>query len=186
MPRHKREDHYEAVVEEERLILDATELVFELMEVEEVNQTELAARLDKTKGFVSQLLNGKRNMTLRTFADLLRVLGYRARFQVSKLSEPIVPSQAPRNIYLLNEEWTGVGKYWGLTRERLLEDRPRQEHGANAFFMTLTSAMRTPAVTGRGPTVLWDVPDFPKCREHEPVNAEEANEPATGSFAAVS
>ncbi len=60
------------------LIMEVTETLCELLEKEKISRKELADRLGKTKGFVSQLLNGGRNLTLRTVADILHVLGYRA------------------------------------------------------------------------------------------------------------
>lgn len=60
------------------LIMEVTETLCELLEKEKVSRKELADRLGKTKGFVSQLLNGGRNLTLRTLADILHVLGYKA------------------------------------------------------------------------------------------------------------
>lgn len=68
---------YGRLLEQERLILDATEAVVTVMAHEGVSRQELAGRLGKTKSFVSQLLCGERNMTLRTLADLGSALGYR-------------------------------------------------------------------------------------------------------------
>lgn len=63
-------DNYERLLAQERLILDATEAIVALLEERGVTRQELAVRLGKSKGFVSQLLSGERNMTLRTLADL--------------------------------------------------------------------------------------------------------------------
>ncbi|MFH1597277.1 MAG: helix-turn-helix transcriptional regulator, partial [Pseudomonadota bacterium] len=63
---------------QEDLILEVTEKLCELLEKEKISRKELADRLGKSKGFISQLLNGGRNLTLRTVADILHVLGYRA------------------------------------------------------------------------------------------------------------
>jgi len=71
--------------EAERLILEATELILELMEDENVTRTELAERLGKSKGHVSQLLNGDRNMTLRTLAEISYALGHRIRVNAEPL-----------------------------------------------------------------------------------------------------
>lgn len=59
------------------LIMEVTETICELLEKEGVSRKELADRLGKSKGFISQLLNGGRNLTLRTVADILHVLGYK-------------------------------------------------------------------------------------------------------------
>jgi transcriptional regulator with XRE-family HTH domain len=61
------------------LILDATERIAEIMEEKKVNRSMLAQRLGKTKAFVTQVLHGTRNITLRTLADFLFALGYEAR-----------------------------------------------------------------------------------------------------------
>jgi transcriptional regulator with XRE-family HTH domain len=41
-----------------------------------VTRSELAARLGKTKGYITQLLDGSANMTIRTIADVFLVLGH--------------------------------------------------------------------------------------------------------------
>jgi transcriptional regulator with XRE-family HTH domain len=45
------------------------------LERQGVNQSELARRLGKTRGDVSQLLSGGRNLTLGTIAELADALG---------------------------------------------------------------------------------------------------------------
>ncbi len=67
------------------LIMEVTETLCELLEKEGVSRKELADRLGKSKGFVSQLLNGGRNLTLRTVADILHVLGYKVSLTLQKL-----------------------------------------------------------------------------------------------------
>ena len=69
---------FRKLLAQEELILEVTETICELLEKEKISRKELADRLGKSKGFVSQLLNGGRNLTLRTVADILHVLGYRA------------------------------------------------------------------------------------------------------------
>ena len=59
------------------LIMEVTETLCELLEKEKISRKELADRLGKSKGFISQLLNGGRNLTLRTVADILHVLGHK-------------------------------------------------------------------------------------------------------------
>src|SRR4030043_999285 len=70
------------------LIMEVTETLCELMEKEGIARKELAERLGKSKGFISQLLNGGRNLTLRTVADILHVLGYRVALTPYKEGEP--------------------------------------------------------------------------------------------------
>ena len=64
-----------AEYQQERLIVDATERICELMEIQGVSRAELAQRLKKSKSHVSQLLSGRTNMTLRTLSDVFSALG---------------------------------------------------------------------------------------------------------------
>ena len=84
---------FRKLLAQEELILEVTETICELLEKEKISRKELADRLGKSKGFVSQLLNGGRNLTLRTVADILHVLGYKVALtpykQVSRGKNPI-------------------------------------------------------------------------------------------------
>ncbi len=71
---------------QERIILEATERLCELMEKQAVSRTELADRLGTNKSRVSQLLNGTANMTLRTLSDLYLALGRAAHVVDGPLS----------------------------------------------------------------------------------------------------
>jgi hypothetical protein len=75
---HLEDPEFARLMAQGDLIMEVTETLCELLEKEKIFRKELADRLGKTKGFVSQLLNGGRNLTLRTVADILHVLGYRA------------------------------------------------------------------------------------------------------------
>ena len=68
---------FRKLLAQEELILEVTEIICDLLENEKISRKELADRLGKSKGFISQLLNGGRNLTLRTVADILHVLGYK-------------------------------------------------------------------------------------------------------------
>jgi transcriptional regulator with XRE-family HTH domain len=59
----------------EKLILEVTEALSEAIEKPGLTRSEVAKRLGKTKGFVSQLLAGGRNLTLRTVADIADAIG---------------------------------------------------------------------------------------------------------------
>ncbi len=61
---------------QEAAILDTTELICELMAEQNINRAELARRMGRSKGFISQLLDGSRNMTIRTVADIFTCLGH--------------------------------------------------------------------------------------------------------------
>jgi transcriptional regulator with XRE-family HTH domain len=80
---------FRKLLAQEELILEVTEVLCGLLEQEKVSRKELADRLGKTKGFVSQLLNGGRNLTLRTVADILHVLGYKVSLNLKKKAKQL-------------------------------------------------------------------------------------------------
>ena len=75
---------FRRLLAQEELILEVTEVLCGLLEEEKISRKELADRLGTSKGFVSQLLNGGRNLTLRTVADILHVLGYKVSIRPYK------------------------------------------------------------------------------------------------------
>lgn len=74
------------IYQQESLAFEATELISDLMEKQNISKSELALRIGKSKAFVTQLLSGSRNMTMHTFADLAFALGHRVRFSPISLA----------------------------------------------------------------------------------------------------
>ncbi len=66
----------------EELILDLTEQVVVAMKELGVNRTELAARMGVSKAFITKLLRGNTNITLRTMASLAKSLGCNVNIDV--------------------------------------------------------------------------------------------------------
>jgi transcriptional regulator with XRE-family HTH domain len=62
--------------EQERLLVEVTESLTDAMREKKVNRAQLAQALGRSKAFVTQLLRGNHNMTLRTLADLFNALEY--------------------------------------------------------------------------------------------------------------
>jgi hypothetical protein len=61
--------------QQERAIYEVTELIESVMAEKHVKRADLAKMLGKSKGWVTQLLDGEANKTIRTVADTLAVLG---------------------------------------------------------------------------------------------------------------
>jgi transcriptional regulator with XRE-family HTH domain len=59
--------------------MDVTESLCELLETQNISRRELARRIGKSPPFVTQVLSGERNMTLRTAADFAFALDHRLR-----------------------------------------------------------------------------------------------------------
>ena len=73
------------LLNQEKLILEVTEALSEAIEKRGLTRSEVAKRLGKTKGFVSQLLAGGRNLTLRTVADIADAIGISLRVAVQRV-----------------------------------------------------------------------------------------------------
>lgn len=71
---------------QERAIENVTGLISELMDASGVSRSDLAARLGVSAGWVTQLLDGERNKTIRTVADVCAVLGHRIDFSASPIA----------------------------------------------------------------------------------------------------
>jgi transcriptional regulator with XRE-family HTH domain len=61
---------------QEQLLFDATELISRAMVQQRVSKSDLAKRIGKSKAYVTQVLGGRTNMTLRTLSDLANAVGY--------------------------------------------------------------------------------------------------------------
>lgn len=72
---------------QEELILEVTEVLSKAMEDSGVRKADLATRLNKSRGFVSQLLSGGQNLTLRTISDVSLALGVRPSLKLCSDAE---------------------------------------------------------------------------------------------------
>jgi len=80
----------EALLEEERLVVAATEAISEAMDRQGINKRELAERLNVRPSEISQRLSGRRNLTLRSLAAMLHAVGVRARLSIEDEQAPFV------------------------------------------------------------------------------------------------
>lgn len=76
-------DDNRRLMAEETLLLDVTEKIWDALEERGLTKADLSRRLGQSKSHVTQLLNGSRNMTLRTLADIAYALDLpvRVRFE---------------------------------------------------------------------------------------------------------
>ena len=78
--------------QQERAIQELTDLVCELMDEQDVSRSALARRLGRTKGYITQLLDGRANMTVRTISDVFTALDRAVHFQEGPVSLTVSPS----------------------------------------------------------------------------------------------
>ena len=72
---------------QERSIFETTEMLCDLMEREKISRSQLASCLGKTKGYITQLLDGSTNMQLRTISDAFLALGYAFHPKCSRITD---------------------------------------------------------------------------------------------------
>ena len=74
------------------LLLNASQLVMTAMEGANISRAQLSERIGKSRSYVSQVLSGSRNMTLKTLADLLWACGQEVGvMELQRLGEMRVP-----------------------------------------------------------------------------------------------
>ena len=79
-----KDKEFERIMMQENLIMDVTENFCDILEREKINKSTLAKFMGKTKGYISQLLGGGRNLTLRSMVDLAFHLGYEITITLKK------------------------------------------------------------------------------------------------------
>jgi transcriptional regulator with XRE-family HTH domain len=114
---------FRKLLAQEELILEVTESICKLLGEENVSRKQLADRLGKSKGFISQLLNGGRNLTLRTVADILHVLGYKVTLTPQKLKQKnnVIEFQTFQDRYTMPKKPTCK---WGELKSSLADSYP--------------------------------------------------------------
>ncbi len=96
--------------QQERAILELTELVCQLMHEQDLSRAELARCLGKTKGYVTQLLDGRTNMTVRTISDVFVALDRAVHFQEGPLDATV--SAAPLFCFDVKTAWAEQACAW--------------------------------------------------------------------------
>jgi hypothetical protein len=68
---------------QEELILEATELISEVMAQTGINATQLSTRLNKPCNFVARYLDGSEELSLRAISDIFGAMGYRLKLSAA-------------------------------------------------------------------------------------------------------
>ena len=113
----------------EGLVADAAELVARLMEEQRVNRAELARRLGKSRAWVTQLLSGRANMTIRTFAEVVFALGAAVELNALRRTEKRASSTTRQGQTLQVRRWAIAYKMPGAATSRMGYPEFRYIHG---------------------------------------------------------
>jgi transcriptional regulator with XRE-family HTH domain len=87
-----KDPSFRRLLASESLVTGAAELIARLMAEKKVNKAALAKRLNRSRSWVTQLLSGKTNMTVRTLAEL----AYALEAEVKLDAQPIAPGASIR------------------------------------------------------------------------------------------
>lgn len=88
LDRHLSDPANRLAFEEEYAVIDASERLLKAVEAGNVTRSRLADLLQTSRANVTQLLNGRRNLTLRTIARIAYFLGFRIRIIFQPLNRP--------------------------------------------------------------------------------------------------
>jgi len=75
----------------EGLVAEAGEFIARLLEEQRVSKAELARRLGKSRAYITQMLSGSTNLTVRTLAEVAYALGVEVKLEA-------VPLRAARQV----------------------------------------------------------------------------------------
>jgi len=73
---YMKDEEFARIMAQENLIMGVTEDVCKILKEDQLTRSKFAHIMGKTRGYVSQLLNGRRNITLRVLSDIAYRLGY--------------------------------------------------------------------------------------------------------------
>jgi transcriptional regulator with XRE-family HTH domain len=107
--------------QQERLAAEIADLICKTMRKEHVTQSEFAERLQKSKGRVSQMLNGNSNLTLRTVADAFTALNKTLR--VSSV-DMFVERESMRLVSMLADQNYQTSPYSSWNFNETLSENP--------------------------------------------------------------
>ena len=96
------------IFQQERLILEATSRICERMNERNVSKSRLAALLRTSKGYISQLLGGEQNMTLRKLSDVFFALGMTVHIVAREYVERASTLRIDHNVdWKWSQRWPG-------------------------------------------------------------------------------
>ena len=90
-PLTRNDVEFDRLLRQEEFILDVTETLTQALQESGVTKAELAKRLKRSPGFVSQVFGGGRNLTLRTISDIAAALSLQPSVHLSS-SPQVVPA----------------------------------------------------------------------------------------------
>jgi len=66
----------------EKIMVDLTEQICEIMQTRGISKDDLACKLGKSRAWVTSMLRGDRRLTLKTITDIFWAFGYKTTIKV--------------------------------------------------------------------------------------------------------
>lgn len=126
---------YNITAASEELVFDVTEDILILMEDKEISKKELADRLGKTKAYISQLLSGSKNITLKTLSDVCHAIGVKPIVEFKDIEEitisdvvPSIPEKVEWHEYFTDDLTIFCGRDEGVVTKSNIVYRTEKSH----------------------------------------------------------
>jgi transcriptional regulator with XRE-family HTH domain len=87
----------------ETLVAEASELIARLMAKENLSKADLARRLNRSRAWVTQLLSGRTNITIRTLAEVSFALGAEVKLREQRPPGTSASAQTPEQSEIARE-----------------------------------------------------------------------------------
>ncbi len=105
------------VFQQERLVVEITDLMCKAMKERGIRRGQLAKQLHKSKGRISQILNGETNLTLRTVADVFTALGKTLTVSADDIFVERAPLQCVGQVFAVSAVACQTAEYHMEERE---------------------------------------------------------------------
>lgn len=127
--RLKQDEEGRRLLEQERLIVEVTEAMASLLKEREVSRSELARRIGTSPAFVTKLLRGDNNFTLRTLSDVFFALGHSAHFSLGDVGEDVTvcPTRVATPLRLNKSTWQQSRGEWPSRKAPTIQRFARDE-----------------------------------------------------------
>lgn len=114
-----QEDELEFAREE--LIYNVTRDLLVFMEKAEISKVQVAEKLQKSKAYISQVLNGSRNMTLGTLSDVCFAIGAQIKIDIMSAEQERINEIEEEHEFFIQEA------HWNLHHFRTNKNREQKQ-----------------------------------------------------------
>ncbi|WP_312384944.1 MULTISPECIES: helix-turn-helix domain-containing protein [Atlantibacter] len=89
----------DALLARERLIFNTTEDLLLAMQDSGMSRADVAKKMGRSKSHISQIFDGKRNLTLNTLSDIAHAIGVEVNLAIKKDGRDVSHQIVPERIY---------------------------------------------------------------------------------------